>query len=356
MHKIDVLGLSLREIESQLVDAGFPAYRARQLYSWIYGRRVTDLRSMKNLPASLKAYLEESSNVSPCSVAMERVSRIDRTRKFLIALKDGLEVETVLMKERAKATVCVSTQVGCALGCAFCATGRMGLARNLTAGEIVGQVLAAWPESSSITAQSRLNLVFMGMGEPLANCSALFKAMRIMNDPNGLAVGARRMTVSTAGLPRGIRRLRSMGMQVGLAISLNAGTDELRSKIMPITERYPIRQVIDAAAGYASTTGRRVTLEYVMLGGVNDRRADAVALASIAADLPCKINIIEYNECPGLRFRRSTPGALARFVEYLYDHAPAVMVRRSKGADISAACGQLSTGSVRLGSRASGHA
>jgi len=347
MKKIDIVGLSTKEIEGALVGAGFPAYRAKQVYSWIQGRGVTDLSLMKNLPQSLKSHLDRHAQVNPCAIASERVSSDGSTKKLLIALRDGLEVETVLMQGRAKATVCVSTQVGCGLGCAFCATGRMGLVRNLTAGEIVGQVLAVRGDLPAKAAQARLNLVFMGMGEPLANCSSLFKAMRLLNDPSGTAVGARRMTVSTAGLPRGIRRLQSLGMQAGLAISLNAATDELRSRIMPINDRYPIRQVIDAAAGYASTTGRRVTLEYVMLGGVNDRKSDAAALASIAASIPCKLNIIEYNECPGPAFRRPTVAALARFVEYLYAHAPAVTVRRSKGADICAACGQLSRGAVR---------
>jgi 23S rRNA (adenine2503-C2)-methyltransferase len=219
----------------------------------------------------------------------------------------------------------------------------MGLARNLTAGEIVGQAVAAVTAGGDPAGRARLNLVFMGMGEPLANCQALMKAIEILNDPNGLAVGARRMTVSTAGLPHGIRRLASLGMQVGLAVSLNAANDELRSSIMPINDRYPIRKVIKAAAGYAESNGRRVTLEYVMLGGVNDRIRDASELAALAADLPCKINIIEYNSLPGSRFRPPTPGALGRFVEYLYVRAPAVTVRSSKGSDIDAACGQLAT-------------
>ncbi len=343
MTRIDILSMSIDEIESALASEGFPAFRARQIYFWVHGRGVADVSSMSNLPKPLKTLLAEKADLAPCAVASERRSPADSTRKLLMRLKDGLSVETVLMIDRAKATVCVSTQVGCALNCAFCATGRMGFARNLTAGEIVGQVLAARPPAGAGAARERLNLVFMGMGEPLANCPALFKAITILNDPNGAAVGARRMTVSTAGLPHGIRRLRGLGLQVGLAISLNAASDELRSRLMPINKRYPIRQVIDAAAGYASAVGRRVTLEYVMLGGVNDRRKDAVALASVAADLPCKINIISYNPSPGARFSPATPGAVARFVDYLYDHAPAVTIRNSKGADIDAACGQLAT-------------
>jgi 23S rRNA (adenine2503-C2)-methyltransferase len=343
MKRIDILSMCADEIEGALAAEGFPPFRARQLYSWIHGRGVADLSQMSNLPRPLKNFLTERADLAPCAIASERVSPSDSTRKLLVRLRDGLSVETVLMKDGAKATVCVSTQVGCALECAFCATGRMGFVRNLTAGEIVGQVLVTRPSTGGNAARERVNIVFMGMGEPLANCPSLFKAIKILNDPNGAAVGARRMTVSTAGLPPGIKRLRSLGLQVGLAISLNAATDELRSRLMPINKRYPIKQVIDAAAGYASTVGRRVTLEYVMLGGVNDRKRDAVALADLAADLPCKINIISYNPSPGAGFKAPTPGALARFVEYLYEHAPAVTVRNSKGADIDAACGQLAT-------------
>jgi 23S rRNA (adenine2503-C2)-methyltransferase len=343
MGRIDLLSLTRDELERVVVRAGFPAYRARQLYSWLYNRGVTDISAMSNIPKALRAHLIETGLVAPVRVAGERVSSVDKTRKLLIGLKDGLNVETVLMPDRGKATVCASTQVGCALGCAFCATGTMGLARNLTAGEIVGQVMAVVGGSGRPIAQSRMNIVFMGMGEPLANCAELFKAITILNDPNGLAVGARRITVSTAGLPHGIRKLASLGLQVGLAVSLNAATDDLRNRLMPINDRYPIRKVMRAAADYAESNGRRVTLEYVMLGGVNDRIKDADALASIAAKLPCKINIIEYNKCPGSAFRPPTPGALARFVEYLYDRAPAVTVRSSKGSDIDAACGQLAT-------------
>lgn len=343
MGKIDILSLTRGELEREIEAAGFPAYRARQLYSWLYNRGVTDFTAMTNVPKSLRAHLRSTGLVCPVRVAGERRSKVDKTRKFLIGLPDNLKVETVLMPERAKATVCVSTQVGCALGCAFCATGRMGLARNLTAGEIVGQAVAAGIASGDALARARLNIVFMGMGEPLANCQALFKAIQILNDPNGLAVGARRITVSTAGLVPGIRRLASLGMQVGLAVSLNAATDELRSSLMPINDRYPIRKVIKAAADYAESSGRRVTLEYVMLGGVNDRVGDASGLAALAADLPCKINIIEYNSTPGSRFRPPSRGALGRFVEHLYKRAPAVTVRSSRGSDIDAACGQLAT-------------
>lgn len=343
----DIISLNREELEEELVSAGFPAYRARQIYSWLYNRGVTDISAMSNIPNALRAHLLDRGLIVPVSVVGRRSSQVDETVKYLIGLRDGLKVESVLMPGAGKATICVSTQVGCALGCAFCATGKMGFARNLTAGEIVGQVLAVRAGSPHPASRERLNLVFMGMGEPLANCPALFNAIRILNDPNGVAVGARRMTVSTAGLPRGIRRLATLDIQVGLAVSLNAATDELRSKLMPINERYPIRHVINAAAAYAGSNGRRVTLEYVMLGGVNDKIRDAEALASVASELPCKINIIEYNKCPGSRFRPPTPGAVARFVEYLYDHAPAVTVRSSRGADIDAACGQLAISARR---------
>lgn len=341
MAKTDLLSLTLRELQEILEAEGYPGYRARQIYSWIYGRRVRDLPSMTNLPKTLRSELDERMDARCVALNSVRNSAIDGTKKLTIGLRDALAVESVLMFDDGKVTVCVSTQVGCSLGCEFCATGRMGLARNLSAGEIVGQVLEASSMLARPSSVSRTNVVFMGMGEPLANTANLFKAIRILNDPNGLAIGARRMTVSTVGLPAGIRRLSKLGIQVGLAISVNAADDDLRSQLMPVNRRHPLSKVIEAAEDYASVTRRRVTLEYVLLGGVNDRKRDAVALADIAGRLPCKINIIEYNSFPGSGFRPATPGAQARFVAYLYDHAPAVMVRRSKGADINAACGQL---------------
>ena len=341
MAKTDLLSFTLQELEDTLRAGGHPGYRARQVYSWLYGHGVRDLSEMTNLPKALRTDLSEIADTSSATVGSIRTSKLDRTKKLTIDLRDGLAVESVLMFDEGKATVCVSTQVGCALGCAFCATGRMGLARNLSPGEIVGQVLEASPMLGRAAPVSRTNVVFMGMGEPLANTANLFKAIRILNDPNGLAIGARRMTVSTVGLPAGIRRLAKLGIQAGLAISVNAADEDLRSELMPVNRRHPLSKVMDAASDYASRTRRRVTLEYVLLGGVNDRKKDAVSLATLARELPCKINIIEYNGFPGSVFRPSTPGALARFTDYLYDHAPAVMVRRSKGSDIGAACGQL---------------
>jgi 23S rRNA (adenine2503-C2)-methyltransferase len=341
MAKTDLLSLTLRELEKTLEAEGYPGYRARQIYSWLYVRGVRDLFTMKNLPKALRAGLGEKMDARCVAAVSVRTSAIDGTKKLTIGLRDRLAVESVIMFEDGKATVCVSTQVGCALGCQFCATGSMGLARNLSSGEIVGQVLEATSVMSRPSSVSRTNVVFMGMGEPLANTANLFKAIRILNDPNGLAIGARRMTVSTVGLPAGIRRLSKLDLQVGLAISVNAAEDGLRSQLMPVNQRHPLSKVIDAAGDYVSRTRRRVTLEYVLLGGVNDRKKDAVALAAVARQLPCKINIIEYNSFPGTVFHPATPGAQARFVAYLYDHAPAVMVRRSKGADIEAACGQL---------------
>jgi len=341
MAKTDLLSFTLEELEETLQAEGYPGYRARQVYSWLYGRRVRDPSEMKNLPKALRVDLSEIADTISVTVGSIRTSKLDGTKKLTIRLRDGLAVESVLMFDEGKATVCASTQVGCALGCSFCATGRMGLARNLSTGEIVGQVLEASAMLSRGASVSRTNVVFMGMGEPLANTAALFKAIRILNDPNGLAIGARRMTVSTVGLPAGIRRLGKLGIQAGLAISVNAADEELRSELMPVNRRHPLSRVIDAASDYAAGTRRRVTLEYVLLGGVNDRKKDAVSLAALARKLPCKINIIEYNAFPGSVFRPATPGSLARFRDYLYDHAPAVMVRRSKGSDIDAACGQL---------------
>jgi 23S rRNA (adenine2503-C2)-methyltransferase len=318
---------------------GVPAFRADQLYSWVYQRHVREPARMINLPLGFRRALP-----AVCDLGLPQTASVHRspdgaTHKFVLRLADGARVEAVSMRTPKRLTFCISSQVGCALRCAFCATGLMGLHRNLGAHEIVAQVVAmgdfhGWEES-------RFNIVYMGMGEPLANLGPVSESLRILNDDRGLNLGARRITVSTSGLVPQIRELAALDLQVGLAVSLHATTDELRDELVPINRRWPIRDLLDAAREYGRSVGRRVTLEYTLMAGVNDHPEDADRLAAFARELPSKVNLIPYNPVPGLHWKRPTPEAVERFAARLMPQAPAVTVRHTQGGDIWAACGQL---------------
>jgi 23S rRNA (adenine2503-C2)-methyltransferase len=331
-------GLSRPRLAERLASLGVPGYRADQLYSWVYQKRARAAERMSNLPAALRRGLAAVCDLHlPAASVMK--SRDETTHKFVLALADGARVESVSMRTPRRLTFCVSSQVGCALGCRFCATGLMGLQRNLRADEIVAQVVTmgdylGWQDD-------RFNIVFMGMGEPLVNLDAVAEAVRILHDERGLNLGARRITISTSGIVPGIQKLAEMGLQVGLAVSLHATTDELREQLMPVNKRWPLAELLDTARAYGETVGRRVTLEYTLLGGVNDTPADADRLAGFARALPSKVNLIPYNPVPGLPWKRPTPEAVEAFAARLYPHAPAVTVRNTMGGEIWAACGQL---------------
>jgi 23S rRNA (adenine2503-C2)-methyltransferase len=332
-------GFSRARLAARLAEMGVPAYRADQLYAWVYQKRTRDPHAMTNLPAGLRA---ELANI--CDLALPGTSAVlsspdGNTHKFVLQLRDGARVESVSKRTARRLTFCISSQVGCALKCAFCATGLMGLKRNLRAEEIVAQVVAmldfhGWHDE-------RFNIVYMGMGEPLANLDAVAESIRILHDERGLNMGARRITVSTSGLVPQILELAKLDLQIGLAISLHATTDELRDQLVPVNKRWPIRALLDAAEEYSRTVGRRTTLEYTLLGGVNDGPEDADRLAAIARAMPSKVNIIPYNPVPGLPWKRPSAEAIEAFAHRLYPHAPAVTVRDTKGGDIWAACGQL---------------
>jgi 23S rRNA (adenine2503-C2)-methyltransferase len=332
-------GLSRAALRSVLEEAGVAPYRGDQLYSWVYRKHRRQAAEMTNLPAALRERLDELCDLSLPKVAQALATRDGLTHKFVLELADGARVECVSMRTERRLTFCLSSQVGCALKCAFCATGLMGLKRNLAAHEIVAQVLRMgdfheWRDA-------RFNIVMMGMGEPLANYEPTLEAIRILHDEHGLALGARRVTVSTSGIVTGIRRLAEEGLPLGLAVSLHATTDELRNRLVPLNQRWPLAELLPAARDYGRRTGRRVTLEYTLIGGVNDGREDARRLAAIARELPSKINLIPYNPVPGLEFRRPSPEAVEAFARWLYPEAPAVMVRNTLGGEIWAACGQL---------------
>jgi 23S rRNA (adenine2503-C2)-methyltransferase len=338
-------GLSRLQLGERLVARGVPAYRADQLYSWVYHRHLRSPERMINLPAALRHGLSELCDLALPAVASVRSTRDGDTRKFVLELADRALLECVSMRTDRRLTFCVSSQVGCALKCSFCATGLMGLRRNLLPEEIIAQVIAMgdfhkWQDD-------RFNLVFMGMGEPLANYDPVLSAIRILNDARGLNLGARRVTVSTCGLVPQIERLASEGLAVGLAISLGATTDELRNELVPVNRRWPIRELLRAARDYGRTTGRRVTLEYVLIAGVNDGPQDAERLSAFARELPSKINLIPYNPVPGLSWQRPSPQSVESFALSLYPRAPSVTVRSTLGGEIWAACGQLGGPSPR---------
>jgi 23S rRNA (adenine2503-C2)-methyltransferase len=309
------------------------------MYSWVYQKHVRDPLGMTNLPLAFRRSLPGICDLGLPETASVNRSPDGHTHKFVLRLADGARVESVSMRTPKRLTFCISSQVGCALGCTFCATGLMGLKRNLKAHEIVAQVMAmgefhGWRDD-------RFNIVYMGMGEPLANLAAVAESIRVLHDERGLNLGARRVTVSTSGLVPQIRELTKLELQLGLAVSLHATTDELRDQLVPVNKRWPIRELLDAAKEYGHSVGRRVTLEYTLLGGVNDSTEDADRLAAFARELPSKVNLIPYNPVPGLHWKRPTPAAIDAFAARLLPHAPAVTVRHTQGGEIWAACGQL---------------
>jgi 23S rRNA (adenine2503-C2)-methyltransferase len=334
-----VFGFTRSALGDHLSDHGLPRYRADQIYGWVYQKRHRGPDAMTNLPGALRTTLPGVCSFDLPRVASLRGTPDGLTHKVVLELNDGQRVECVSMRYERRLTFCLSSQVGCALKCAFCATGLMGLHRNLRAEEIVAQVLVMgdlhqWRDD-------RFNLVFMGMGEPLANFDPMMTAIRVLREDKGLNLGARRITVSTSGIVPQIRRLAEQGMPLGLALSLHATTDELRNQLVPLNQRWPLAELLAAARDYGRRTGRRTTIEYTLLAGVNDHAEDAHRLAAIARSLPSKINLIPYNPVPGLPWQRPTPEAVQSFAELLYPNAPAVTVRNTMGGEIWAACGQL---------------
>jgi 23S rRNA (adenine2503-C2)-methyltransferase len=339
-----LLNLTLEELTLQLQERGIPTYRARQIIEWIYQKRVASWEEMLTLPKLLR---EELSLIFP--LLFPEIVTItgshDTTQKLLLRLTDGSLIETVLIpaspalygEESDRRTLCVSTQVGCAYGCRFCASGLDGFKRNLTVGEIITQVLLVEKKLGY-----RINnLVFMGMGEPLANFENLNKAITIINAPWGIGLGARKITVSTSGLAPRIREFADRPEQIRLAISLHGATDEVRSQIMPVNQRYPIAELMEACAYYASRKKQLITFEYILIAGVNDQLEQARLLAQHARRLRAKINLIPYNKVEGLAWERPSEQAQQAFLRELQEQRTPATIRREKGHDIDAACGQL---------------
>lgn len=390
--------LTRNELTARLAQWGEPTYRAKQIWEWLYKKLATHPSQMTNLPASVRNRLAAESHIDPLERVFEQRSADQHTIKWVFRLQDGLTIETVLMLYDERRTVCISTQAGCAMGCVFCATGQGGLARNLTTGEIVGQVMAAarflaampaelaprdrhvgvgreaafiplsaFGSLGSLGSQHHLspefpgedrpshgggqrltNIVVMGMGEPFANYERVWQALQTITDRDGYGLGARHITVSTVGLPQGIRKMALEALQVNLAVSLHAPNDELRGRLLPINQRYPIRDVIDALGEYIQRTNRRVTFEYAMMDGINDMSQLAVELAALLKPLRsptggvmCHVNLIPLNPVAESPYQPSTETNALAFQRILERNGIPATVRLRRGIDIDAGCGQL---------------
>lgn len=339
----NLIGLLPAEIAALPALAGERPFRARQIASWIHRKGARTFGEMSSLASALRARLEAECLIDRLPLLAERESRDGSARKFLFGTTDGLRIEAVLLRAPRRDTLCLSTQAGCAFGCRFCATAAMGFQRNLARQEIVAQALTLREELRRLGTEGFFNVVFMGMGEPLANFEELSASLRALQDDHGLGIGRRRITVSTVGLPEKIRELARAPHAVRLALSLNATDNVTRSRLMPVNRRHPIETLIPALGEYRALTGQRVTLEYVLLDQVNDTLTDARRLAALAHAAGCGINLIRFNPHPLSELRPSRPERERAFHEALLPIAPAVTLRESRGGDILAACGQLST-------------
>ncbi len=334
--KIILSGMSLEELENLMTEMKATKFRAKQIHNWIYSKSVSSIDEMTNLSKDFREELKQTASVTDTKIKVKQVSK-DGTIKYLVEYPDGECVETVLMRfdNRANLTACVSSQVGCAVNCSFCATGKGGFKRNLDYKEIIEQVLTIQRD----TGLKVTNIVFMGQGEPLLNLDNVLKALDIFN--NDFQIGARRITISTSGIIPGIERLASMDLQSTLAISLHAPNHELRSSLMPIENKYHIKDVKKALLDYVEKTGRRVTVEYILIHGFNDTIAVAKELAILLRDLKCNINLIPYNSVVENDYKKPSSSDIMKF-KYLLEHSgKKVTVRLERGADIDAACGQL---------------
>ena len=335
---LNLAELDIPELESVLEARGWERFHARQLYRWIYKRGVVDFEKMTNISKDLRARLAAGFEVVTPIVVSESRS-IDGTRKFVLELADHRRIEAVFIPDTPAMTFCISTQVGCAMACAFCLTGKMGLVRNLTAGEIAGQVRVL--ANATHMLDHAFNIVLMGMGEPLHNYDPTMKALRVLHSEHGLAVSPRRVTLSTVGIVPGLQRLAKEPLMPNLAISLHATTDEQRSELVPPNRKYPLAEILETCRRFPLKRRSRITFEYVMLDGVNDTPEDARRLARLLSGIKAKVNLIPLNPAPGIPFERPSDERIDRFAQILADRHFTVSVRKSRGQDIRAACGQL---------------
>jgi len=352
VKKVRLKGLTLRELRDYFIQTGEPKYRAEQVFNWMYNHLADDFAAMKNLPKSLRSTLEETTEINTLVLAGYEVSKVTGTKKFIFKTKAGNIIESVIIPEQKRTTLCISTQAGCPLDCKFCATGIMGYKKNLTAGEIFDQYKMAAKDygKDNIT-----NIVYMGMGEPLLNYNETIKSLEIFGEELTTGISLKKITVSTAGIAPKINELADTGLKVKLAFSLHSCFEDIRTKIMPINKKYSLEQNIEAMKYFAKKTDTRITFEYVMLKGINDRNEDLSALVKLCSRIPSKVNVIPFNSLKhmnptGLSARlESTPRErIDEFSQRLRDKNVTVIVRYTQGEDIAAACGQLAVKSQPL--------
>lgn len=332
----DIKSLTLPELQDLVVEGGFPKFRAAQIRDWL-GKGAADFDEMKNLPAALRDFLKTSCYISVATIEKKQVSRYDKTVKYLFAFRDGECVESVLMRYHHGYSICISTQVGCKMGCTFCATGKSGFSRSLTASEMLAQIEAAQRDE-----QIRIsNVVLMGMGEPLDNFDNVVRFLSLAGDEKGLNIGARHITLSTCGIVPRIYDLAALKLQINLAVSLHAPNDEIRSRTMPVAKAYPMEQLLKACRDYFEATGRRVTFEYSLIHGVNDSDACARELGQKLRGMHSHVNLIPVNTVEGTGYRKSDRQRQQSFANILAAYGVTATVRRTLGSDIDASCGQL---------------
>jgi len=334
----DLASMDLAELEAALEARGHPRFHARQIFSWLYAKGITDFEKMTDLSRALRADLASHFRISTPAVITKDISS-DGTVKFLLGLPDGRRIESVFIPDTPSQTFCISTQVGCAMKCGFCLTGKMGLVRNLAAGEIAGQVRVLAAATGML--DYPFNIVLMGMGEPLHNYDNTMKALRMLNDEHGLAVSPKRVTLSTVGVLPALDRLATEPLMPNLAISLHATTEDQRDALVPVNRKYGLEDILAAARRFPARRRNRITFEYVMLAGINDTPEDARRLVRLLGNIRCKVNLIPLNEAAGIAFSRPSDDRVNAFARILASAGLTVSVRKSRGRDIRAACGQL---------------
>ncbi len=348
--KVELLGLNIAELEEFVVAIGEPKFRAKQIYKWIYQKREHSFYEMSDLPKDLRYKLDEIAIISIPRVLKQKVS-LDGTRKYLIEFGDKKKVETVVIPQsfdkNGKYSLCLSTQVGCPIGCSFCATGLSGFQRNLTYYEIVGLYLTSARELKKKIRSDKNdligNVVYMGMGEPLLNYEETVRSIYFLNDAKGINLGQRHITISTAGEVNGIYKLAEENLQVTLAISLHASNDELRNELIPLNRKYPLTDLFNAVKYYIDKTNRRVTFEYILLDDINTNKSDADSLIKLVKPLLANVNLIPYNEVDNIAYQKPPARRIEMFYNWLVSGGLNVTIREEKGSDIDAACGQLAT-------------
>ncbi len=334
--KNDLLNFTLHELEEFLISIGEKKYRAKQIFKWIYQRSTASFNDMSDIPVPLREKLENIFNIGKINIKEKKLSLQSDTIKYVYELSDEELIETVFIPEIKRRTLCVSTQVGCALGCVFCATGKLGLKRNLTAGEIVCQVLSVIKDKN----ENLTNIVYMGMGEPLLNYENVVKSVDILSDQNGFAIAPRRITISTIGIIPAIKRYADEKIKAKLAISLTAVSDEIRNKLMPVSKSFPIKELLQTAHYYTKKVNKKITFEYVLIDGINDSIEEAKKLAKLVSGISYKINLIPFNPI-GNEYKKPSKENIDLFFRTLKSHNIQVNIRWSKGEDIQGACGQL---------------